>query len=354
MKVVVVTAIPSPYQVELFDELARLGYIDIHVIYLWRKQPTRPWGTPALNHPASFVDELSPSELEAKVGSADLAVFGWYQHRAVRQLMKTCAAGRKAWCFWGEAPGYSRLGPIGTAGRMLLLHSLHGSDAPIWGIGSWAVERYRREFGNNRPYFNIPYFSNLHRFSSQPRTREARPRTVLYSGALIKRKGVDTLAHAWRQVSKSNPEARLEILGDGPLRPYMEKVLRSGDGVVFHGAKGWSELPSYYARADILCAPSRYDGWGLVVPEALASSMPVIASNRMGASRELIREGENGWLCEPEDEAALARLLQQSLAVSAHDLASLRQKAQQSVVDFDVTIGARRFTEAARKTLQAS
>ena len=73
------------------------------------------------------------------------------------------------------------------------------------------------------------------------------------------------------------------------LRPVSERV-------EFVGFKDWKELPAEYAAADVLCVPSRYDGWGLVVPEGLASGLPVIATDRMGAALEFVRDGRNGWL----------------------------------------------------------
>ncbi len=66
--------------------------------------------------------------------------------------------------------------------------------------------------------------------------------------------------------------------------------------VEFAGFKDWNELPGEYASADVLCVPSRYDGWGLVVPEGLASGLPVIATDRMGAALEFVETGRNGWL----------------------------------------------------------
>lgn len=351
MKVVVLTAIPSPYQVELFDAVTRLGAIEIHVIYLWRQQPSRPWAMPDMAHKASFVDELSQLELSAITAAADLVVFGWYQQRGMRELMKLREAGSAPWCFWGEAPGYCGLGFIGVIARQVLLKSLHRSTAAIWGIGSWAVDKYRAEFGSGRAYFNVPYFSDLARFACEERSDQDHPRTVLYSGALIRRKGVDVLARAWLRVAQRTPEARLEVLGNGPMRKAMERILEPlSDRVIFHGAKGWSALPSYYRRADILCAPSRYDGWGLVVPEALASAMPVIASNRMGASREMIREGENGWLCEPANEEQLAACLRRALTLPSPELRRMQQIARNTAEAYDVTQGAMRFVAAVKAT----
>src|ERR1700751_4608744 len=76
-------------------------------------------------------------------------------------------------------------------------------------------------------------------------------------------------------------------------------------GVGFVGFRDWDELPREYAAANMLCVPSRYDGWGLVVPEGLAAGLPVIATDRMGAALEFVESGRNGWLIRAGGEEAL-------------------------------------------------
>ena len=93
------------------------------------------------------------------------------------------------------------------------------------------------------------------------------------------------------------------IVGDGELRESLAQTLRPvSERVEFVGFKDWHELPGEYARADVLCVPSRYDGWGLVVPEGLASGLPVIATDRMGAALEFVENGRNGWLIPAGDQ----------------------------------------------------
>src|SRR5262249_53761784 len=150
----------------------------------------------------------------------------------------------------------------------------HSSLAPIWGIGEFAVDGYRQEFGEARPYFNLPYFSDLERFGPRM-TRmktDQEQRVILFAGALIERKGVDLLARAFVRLAREEKNVRLKIGGEGELRELIAETLRPvQERVEFLGFKSWDELPELYASADVLCVPSRYDGWGLVVPEGLAS-----------------------------------------------------------------------------------
>jgi glycosyltransferase involved in cell wall biosynthesis len=77
----------------------------------------------------------------------------------------------------------------------------------------------------------------------------------------------------------------------------------------FEGLKQVDELPACYAAADCFVLPSLSEPWGLVVNEAMASGLPVLISRRCGCARDLVREGENGFLFDPTRPDELARLM---------------------------------------------
>ena len=79
--------------------------------------------------------------------------------------MKECDKNGVKWCFWGERLGATRMALLGSFYRRLKLAPLRESRVAIWGIGQWAVEQYRAEFGEERTYLNVPYFSDLQRFA---------------------------------------------------------------------------------------------------------------------------------------------------------------------------------------------
>jgi len=104
----------------------------------------------------------------------------------------------------------------------------------------------------------------------------------------------------------------LVILGDGPLREEIEK-LRAELGLLgsvhLPGFKEYNELPSYYAHAGAFVHASTTEQWGLVVNEAMASGLPVLVSNQVGSSPDLVKEGSNGWTFDPLDIDQLAFLM---------------------------------------------
>ena len=341
MKVLVLTDCPSPYQVELFNEIEAQGNCELEVAYLRGHDPARQWKSSEIWHASVELSNGGMSRARESVRRADLVVFNYYLHANAERLIDERARQGGPWCFWGERPGFHQPQWVGRILRKWKLAKLHASPVPIWGIGQFGVDGYRKEFGTQRDYFNLPYFSDLRRFQTIER-KEKPERVFLFSGSLIARKGVDLLASAFVRLARDVPNVRLRIVGDGELRESaMQKLAPVRERVEFVGFRDWHELPGEYAAADVLCVPSRYDGWGLVVPEGLASGLPVIATDRMGAALEFVRTGRNGWLIPAGDEAALLAAMREAV------VNELPKGARESVSEHTLENGATRFARYA-------
>jgi glycosyltransferase involved in cell wall biosynthesis len=337
VKILVLTDCPSPYQVELFNEIEAQGRCSLEVAYLRGHDPERQWRSTGIRHASVELSNGGMSRARESVRCADLVVFNYYLHANAERLIDERVRQGEAWCFWGERPGFHKPLFIGRLVRRRKLAALHALPVPIWGIGKFAIEGYRKEFGTQRDYFNLPYFSDLKRFEAIER-EEKRERVFLFSGSLIARKGVDLLASAFVRLAREVPNVRLRIVGDGELREsMMQNLAPVSERVEFVGFRDWPELPREYAAADVLCVPSRYDGWGLVVPEGLASGLPVIATDRMGAALEFVRTGKNGWLVPASDEEALLHAMREAAA------GELPRGARESVSEHTLENGAGRF-----------
>ena len=354
MRVFVLTDSPSPYQVEFFNEIEARGVYELRVGYLRRRDPERHWDQQTIRHEAIELDGGNGAFQRAREATrdADLVVFNYYRHAHAEELIEQRATHGGPWCFWGERPGLRQPAWAGRLLRKWKLSKLHASPVPIWGIGEFGVDGYRREFGARRSYFNLPYFSDLERFQPQIARKESAVREFLFSGSLIERKGVDLLARAFVRLAREAPNVRLKIAGEGSLRDQVARVLAPvRERVEFAGFKDWSALPELYASADVLCVPSRYDGWGLVVPEGLASGLPVIATDRTGAAFEFVRTRQNGWLIPAGDEEAILRAMREAARLPEAELARMGQRAQASVSEHTLERGVERFVEYAREAV---
>lgn len=363
-KISIVTFLPSPYQVELFDAVAEEGIFSVSVIYLYSRLKTSSWKNssvaefwqiPRIKHQHLFLDDdrKKYTKTENLINESDLAVFNYYRHPFVSGLIKNRANRKMAWCLWGERLGCRNKNYFGNLYRSWKLLSLHRSKAPIWGIGEWAVREYRKEFGKKRKYFNVPYYSDLDRFTALTRPRDENADTVfLFSGSLIRRKGIGLLANAFVRLARELPNAKLNILGDGRMKMWLEqKLAKYKDRIRFLGFQSWEKVPEIYEKADFLCVPSRYDGWALVIPEGLAAGLPVISTERAGAALEFIRSGENGWIVQAGNEKSLYKAMKKAALLSCEEKTKLSLAARSSITGHLLKNGVKKFQKAAFVTL---
>ncbi len=131
----------------------------------------------------------------------------------------------------------------------------------------------------------------------------------IYVGRLWSGKGLNYLLDAFESVQQSSDdEVSLLLVGDGPQEAELKKFCteRGLQNVIFAGFHQKSELPRYYAAADVFVFPTLGDPYGLVVDEAMASFLPIISTSAAGEIRDRVEEGVNGYIVPPEDSETLA------------------------------------------------
>lgn len=353
--VLVITHIPSPYQVELFNGIHSSGQCDLDIWYIKHIDGNRLWKPQILNHKHFFLDDgiIKKNEIIKKIETYDLVVFGYYQEKLMLELMYYRDKIAKPWCFWGERPGYNQLGKIGSIYRRWKLSILHRSNAPIWGIGSLAVKMYQKEFGMMRNYFNFPYYSDINRFGIKSNTNTDSHLTFLFSGSLIRRKGIHILAKAFKRIVNNGFNARLLIMGEGELRNEIELQLQYvKEKVQFIGFQQWEDLPSFYTKATVLCVPSLYDGWGLVVPEGLASGLPVISTDKTGAAIDLVSENENGWIINANNYMRLYEVMEKVCLMTSQELDVMSINAKSIIPSHSLDSGVLKFIDYTSQSIR--
>ncbi|HEV8471892.1 MAG TPA: glycosyltransferase [Methylomirabilota bacterium] len=147
--------------------------------------------------------------------------------------------------------------------------------------------------------------------------------TILFAGSGFERKGLATVIDALGRLGDRT--ARLLVLGRGDVARYRRLAAEGGVGerVVWLGAR--PDIERWYAAADALALPSRYEPFGNVHLEALASGLPVVTSVRAGGA-EIIDE-RSGAAVEPEDPAALAAALDKFRSRNPAELAAAARAA---------------------------
>lgn len=192
----------------------------------------------------------------------------------------------------------------------------------IFAMGDLGVQWYRRAGFSAKQVKKFQYTIDVpedEQFTGAP-TFEI-PYRLVFIGQLIWRKGVDHLLKALYHAKQDN--LKLDIIGDGPLRPDLMKYLEENkmeDQVTFLGILPNDEAMQYLAeKADYLILPSRFDGWGAVVNESLAHGVKVITNDKCGASC-MIEDESWGYVYPEKDQKKLEQILVRlsSLSKSTH------------------------------------
>jgi colanic acid/amylovoran biosynthesis glycosyltransferase len=171
-------------------------------------------------------------------------------------------------------------------------------------------------------------------FGEVSRNGDRGPLRVLVVGRLVSGKGLSLLLDALADVAARGHDVALDVVGEGPAGDALrERAATLGlDGRVrWLGAVGQDEIRRHYAEADAFCLPSFAEGVPVVLMEAMATALPVVAT-RIAGIPELIEDGESGLLVAPARSDELADALAR-LAGSPELRSQLGQRGRRAVVD---------------------
>lgn len=142
------------------------------------------------------------------------------------------------------------------------------------------------------------------------------PVTCLYVGRFSSEKNLPLLLQAFKAAAEGKDDVRLQLLGDGPLKPALQEEVQAlgiRDKVQF---LPWSDgVPQFMAKADILCLASLHEGFAMVLVEAMAAGMPVVTTD-VGCAGEWVKHGEAGLVVPIKNNEAYADALREMLQSS--------------------------------------
>ncbi|HEX3218963.1 MAG TPA: glycosyltransferase family 4 protein, partial [Candidatus Limnocylindria bacterium] len=205
--------------------------------------------------------------------------------------------------FGGFSPSYW----VGKRFAGQLVEKLDGRIA-VSGAARHFISRY---FPGD--YTIIPNGVDLDRFADAEPFEELRDGTIniLFVGRFEERKGLIHLLKAYHRLRKRHVDARLLVIGAGPkAREYRRYVgLRQVRDVEFLGRVSDDDKARYFASADIFCSPATgQESFGVVLLEAMAAGVPIVASDIHGY-KNVLQRGVQGLLVEPRNHRALAAAL---------------------------------------------
>jgi glycosyltransferase involved in cell wall biosynthesis len=331
--ILLLTNIPAPYRIPTFNSLARLVGERFCVVFHTLAEARRCWDFPDGNiefkwRVLSDSGSVTGLRKELTAGIKMLTyvsseqpsaiICGGYDSLASWAAFLWCKVCRRPFVLWVDSTARDQR-PRGLSGRMRtqlkrLIVSLSDAVAPS---GTACAEYMRRLGARPERIFMARLSGDPGAFAGEAAPvdvrREKVPRRlpgrlILYSGRLVRAKGVFVLLEAFRQVCRVLSETGLLVVGHGPdeaeIRDFCRK--ESIERVFLEGAQQYRRMPYYYALADVLALPTFSDTWGFVVNEAFACGVPAVVSRAAGACDDLIVDGETGFAVEPGNARDLA------------------------------------------------
>lgn len=325
-KLLFVTNFASPYRVDFCNELGR--EYDLTVAYERQKLSDRDdrWTGDTTRRFAEVYLELKPRGNSESVGVAiaryiqqnpfDMVLFSGYASPAVIVAILYCKLRRIPYCIEFDG-GYNKRDSF----LKRCLKKVLVSSAKALFITCRDLYDYLCDLGvpthklHTYPFSSIKQAEMLERVPTAAEKRERKERlgiseskVILAVGRFIPLKGFDVLLKA---VQATDRTVGVYFIGGEPPAQYVAMKERYQlSNVHFVDFMNKETLREWYQAADLLVHPTRKDIWGLVINEAMACGLPVISTDRCIAAKELITDGENGYVVPVGDAAALAEKIQ--------------------------------------------
>lgn len=286
---------------------------------------------------------LNPGVIRAVLGDFDVLVVAGVNPSAALAIL-TCIAARRPFAIWGEMINRS-----GNATRRLVmgqtLHRLYRQADAIMTMGDRGRASYRAIGVPEHKILTLPYTCDLRPyFAVQREPDDSERRRVVSMAQLIARKRLDLLIRVFCRLAPEFPTWDLHLGGAGRLEHTLRALVPMDleHRVRFLGFVPKAEQPAVYSKADLFVMTSAQDGWGMVVPEALAAGLPVISTDQVESATELLKTG-GGKIISSGDAGALEASLREFMiddALRSRSSLAARRAARSVTADEVATLAA--------------
>lgn len=315
MKIILITNIPTPYRLPLWDELKNKS--NLEVICISTKEKNRQWNIENRSYiqflksfhfyfqrrdlaihvsiPLNLFFKLFKKNPDAIIVTGYDSIQYWeallyatiFSKKKIMWNGSTCLSSRSNNKFIRFIKSFfinsfNSYYTYGTKATQYLESFGVNTNKIVTGINTVDTEFYKNNTSNKSLNNNFLSF--------------------LYVGQLIERKGLEVTIEAFSKVNKNN--WLLTIVGTGSDELKLKKLVDKyglSNKIIFVGYKQKEEILHYYSQADIFLMPSYLEVWGLVLNEALSSGLFCLASKYAGSTFDLIKNGENGYIIDPKD-----------------------------------------------------
>lgn len=313
MKVVIITNIPVPYRLPIYEKINRDQTIDLTVFFCAKNESNRLWNLELPKFKHLFLKE----NVKAKKDGFNFVynnIDVWLELKKIDpDVVITTGFNPTHLYAWFYTKLYNKKhipmtdGWIGSEKKLSFIHKLvrkvvfKTSNAFI-GASKNSLELYKsygiveEKLFQSHLCIDNKYFDNQQSFLD-------RKYDLMFSGHLSERKLPFLFTKIAEKVSKKISDLNILILGDGPLKKgFLEQLDKTAINYHYAGFVSQEELPAYYSSAKIFLFTTQHDAWGIVVNEAMASGTPVITTPFAGVINDLLIDKTNGYILDIDSD----------------------------------------------------
>ncbi len=389
IRVTAVHPIPLGNFTEFFDELGRSPSIDLTVLFCSADPGLRATGSPSADpshytfksrvlpgfvvakpDPRSVASHLNPSIIRAiSPRTTDVLVVYGYSFPTAMLAIAIARARRIPWILGSETHWDSiGWGASGIKRRLkeAYVRSVVASASAFFPAGTLAA-RFLVDLGASPDsLFRVGVPCDIERWRRMAMeatltTPGLRAELSLGTGPVIStvtrllpHKGVEELIRGFAKFLHDHEDWNLLIVGEGPGRSFLERfaVTEGAENVRFTGALAPHVVAEVLAASEIFCLPSRREPWGVVVNEALAAGVPVVATRKVGAAADLIEPTGAGLVVPDRDASALCEAFV-TLADDPEKRALMQARTWAAVLPFSTGQNVSNYTDGCYHALRA-
>lgn len=381
VKIAIIHNIVTPYRLELFERLSKHKYIDeLNVFYCLERYNDRNW---SLKYDAEYKYKILPGytftfpiiKLPCSINPSifneihnnnyDAVIVCGFTDMTTQLAYISCKINHIPIILWSELSGVY-LFKYHTLYNSVIRFFVKNSDALL--VPSTQSKEYHIKMGAfSDKIFISPNTNDEQRYINKIKKYKENSslireelsvtttKNIIFVGRFIKRKGVDYLIKAFIDINAHMDDLGLILVGDGPEKENLQALCKDSGvkDVYFTGFVSEEEKIKYYSISNLFVLPSLWDIHPLVLPEAMACSLPIISTKGVASAHDIITDGENGYIINTEDVEQLSSAIRKSFLLN--DIISMGEKSLQVLKErcsLDVAVegfvNAIRYTEGRR------
>jgi glycosyltransferase involved in cell wall biosynthesis len=303
LKITLVTNIPAPYRIPVFNILAEKYGKNFTVIYCAKTAPNRNWDLPEMEYNHLFLNQTkTPGYIHNNINifkhfkkiKPDIIISTGFNPTFLYAFLWSLFC-KKKHIPMTDGTAYSE--SFLTWKHRAIRKFVYKNSAVYIGASKGSFELYKSYNIEAHKIFKSCLCIDNEKFAQAYKPPNQRNYDIMFSGQFKERKNPFFFADVAKTLKKRKHNLKVLIIGAGPLQNALLKKMREYKiDFDFPGFISQKEIPEHYANSKILLFPTMADPWGVIANEACAVRTPVIVSENAGVSGELIIDGINGFV----------------------------------------------------------